>query len=178
MKSIGKIIGICACLASGGAFAAFVENQSTGLDLAGLKAKCVELSGNQQLKPFNAVITCSSKTAFWRLVPSGKNMFTMKNYMEYVVSAKMKSYSMPAQTISSPIADTSAPCVILEKWTRTVPAITVELSCDKLMSIQSFVDVCKPTLDRNLADNPSLAIDEKADEVFNSCDHSMGMNTK
>ena len=178
MKATFRILGIFACLTGWSTFAVSGENQSTNLDLAGLKAKCVELSGNQQLKPFNVVITCSSKTSFWRLVPPGKQNFTMQNYMEYGVSARMKSYQMPAQWISSPIADTQAPCVLLEKWTRTVPALTVELTCDKLLALNSFVDICKPTIDGNLADNPSLAIDQKADEVFNSCEHPMGLIKK
>ena len=172
MKALLKVCGIVACMVSMSSYAEFSENQSTNIDLAGLKAKCVELSGNQQLKPFNAVISCSTRTTFWKLIPSA-NYFKMKNYMEFGVSARMKSYQMPYQTLPYRIDDTQAPCVTLEKWTRTVPAIEVELNCEKLMTVSSFLDICKPVIDSNLAENPSLAVEEKADEVFNSCDHSM-----
>ena len=175
MFGFGLCFSIFSCI-SLGARADFVGNVGTDLDLAGLKAKCAELSGNQQLKPFNAVISCSSKTTFWKVVTFDKNpKFKMKNTHEYGVAARMKGYQMPYQVIPTPIGPTEAPCVVLEKWTATVPAIEVELSCDKLSKLESFVDVCQPLIEKNRKENPSLSIMEKGAQVFNSCEHTSGL---
>jgi hypothetical protein len=163
-------VGVALCLTSGYAMSQTRQggNGSQTLDLGWLKAKCAELTGNEQLKPFAVTITCSSKSTYWKEAAE-RPIFRVPNTLEYGISAKMKGYQLPFRTLSDSVAPSQGACIIMEKWTRTVPEIETKKTCEEIMAVNSLLDLCKPFIEESLANNPSLALDEKTNERFNSC---------
>ena len=142
MKRITFCIAMVFSLASWNAFSEQGSDTTKKFDLAWLKAKCVELTANEQLKPFSAIISCSSKSTFWKQVSDEPpQMFKMVNTQVYGVAAKMKGFQLPYREIAETLPPTEAPCVVMEKWTRTVPEIETKKSCEEIMAVNSVFDL-------------------------------------
>ncbi|MDQ3233219.1 MAG: hypothetical protein M3Q07_15485, partial [Pseudobdellovibrionaceae bacterium] len=65
MKTFSMSVLAFGLVASASGFAAQGGSQSQ-MTLEGLKNKCTELSANEQLKPFKAVVTCKQVSTEWR----------------------------------------------------------------------------------------------------------------
>lgn len=148
-------------------------DSAANLDLQGLKDKCVELQGNQQLKPFKAQVTCREIAYIWQ--KGEVTPLTLKNEREVGGAVRMKNFGVPYQAGPAAIADSSASCEILHKFKRVVPAVDVELSCDELLAIEDLSTFCTPIIDARVAEDPSIVTFEKTSEIYNTCS---GLSTR
>jgi hypothetical protein len=169
MKAVKLLcVGVAICCSSGQGFSQAGGAPGQALDLDGLKAKCAELTGNEQLKPFAAVISCSSRETFWK-ESAERPPFQLNNSLEYGISVKMKGLQMPFTTVADTTTPTEGTCTVFEKWSRTIPDIETKKTCAEIMAVNDLTELCKPFLAASVTENPSLLMEEKTGELFNSC---------
>jgi hypothetical protein len=154
-------------VASASAFAAQGGSQSS-MTLEGLKNKCTELSANEQLKPFKAVVTCKQVATQWRPSAEAPSV-EVQNSKQIGASFSLKGYAVPFQAEDVQVGPATAACTVLEQYKLTVPAVDIELDCNGLNAVQSLADLCGPVIDERLAADPSLQIEEPTGATFNSC---------
>jgi len=131
----------------------------------------LELSGNQQIKPFKAVVTCREVSYVWRQAPS-KETQALQNAREVGASIRMKGFETPYSGESVPVSPSQAQCVVMEKWKLSVPAVDTELTCDDLRSIEDITQFCLGQIDQRLQEDSSLMIEEATGERINTCSQS------
>jgi len=143
--------------------------QAVNLDLPGLKAKCAELSADEQLKPFKAVVTCKQVVTEWRPSSQTANPSTIANTKEIGASFSLKSYAVPFESESIDVSPSQYSCTILEQVKATVPAVDMELDCAALDQVQKLSDLCGPIIEERLAADPGIEVVEPTGKIFNSC---------
>jgi hypothetical protein len=163
MKKLAKMFWV---LALGASLPAVGYGEDT-LDLAGLKAKCAELTQNSQLKPFKIQVTCRQEIQQWRSAPSAEKPLT--NVRTVGGSLRMKNYDVGFVDGAQPITDTAAPCAVVEKWKSVVPAVDLEISCDELTPIENISDYCTPIIEQRIQEDPSIVTEASTGEMYNTC---------
>lgn len=167
MKTFSMSVLAFGFAVSASAFAAQGGNQSS-MNLEGLKNKCTELSANEQLKPFKAVVTCKQVTTEWRPAAESPSV-EVQNSKQIGASFSLKGYAVPFQAEDVEVGPATAACTVLEQYKLTVPAVDIELDCAGLQAVQKLADLCGPVIDERVTADPSIQIEEKTGATFNSC---------
>ncbi len=165
-----KLIGLTVLVASlsGMAFANEGNVKGYGMTLDELKAKCVELSANQQIKPFKVQVTCSEVSKIWR--EGQPTQVAVDNSREVGATLRMKGFEVPYSGNTLPAGQTTANCSTLEQFQLTVPAVDIELSCDELTQINNLADFCAPHIDARVQADPGIVLSEPTGAKQNVCD--------
>jgi hypothetical protein len=156
----------------GFASAAAAQDGATteSLSLEELKAKCTELSSNQQLKPFNAVVTCREVSLEWREMQMEQpETIAIENAREIGATFRLKGFEVPYGSESVQVEPTVAACTVLEEYEITIPAVDVELSCDALNQVASLAELCTPAIEERIQDDPSIMQEQRTGRTFNTC---------
>ncbi len=143
--------------------------QNGSLTLAGLKAKCVELSGNEQLKPFKALVSCQQYSTEWRVSVQKADPIVLKNATKIGASFALKGYSVPFRAEEVLAPSTEVGCQQLDQYGLTVPSVDIELDCAALSTVDSLAAFCGPLIEERLKADPSLQIEEATGMSLNSC---------
>lgn len=168
MKTFSLSVVAFGVALSASAFAAQGTNNGT-MTLEGLKNKCTELSANEQLKPFKAVVTCKQVSTEWR--PAQGQSIDIQNMKQIGASFSLKGYAVPFQAEDVEAGPTQVACSVHEQYKLTVPAVDIELDCAGLQAVQKLADLCGPAIDERVQADPSIQIEEATGVTFNSCSH-------
>jgi hypothetical protein len=174
MKTISMSVLAFGFALSASAYAAQGGSQSS-MTLQDLKNKCTELSANEQLKPFKAVVTCKQVSTEWRPAAESPTI-EVQNTKQIGASFSLKGYAVPFQAEDVEVGPATAACTVLEQYQLTVPAVDIELDCAGLNAVQSLADLCGPVIDERLTADPSIQIEEKTGATFNSCNPNSSSN--
>lgn len=162
-----SVLALGFALSASAAYSAQGQGQSS-MTLEGLKNKCTELSANEQLKPFKAVVTCKQVATEWR--PSAESpTIEVQNSKQIGASFSLKGYAVPFQAEDVQVGPATAACTVLDQYQLTVPAVDIELDCAGLQAVQSLADLCGPAIEERVTADPSIQIEEKTGATFNSC---------
>lgn len=153
--------------ASASAFAGTPNNGS--MTLAGLKAKCVELSANEQLKPFKAIVTCNQVATVWRPGAEAADTIKVQNVKQIGASFSLKGYAVPFQMEAVEVQPSEAACSVLQQFKLTVPAVDIELDCAALAQVETIAALCSPVIEERVTADPTIQIEEPTGETFNTC---------
>jgi hypothetical protein len=167
MKTFSMSVLAFGVAVSASAFAAQGGSQ-TSMTLEGLKDKCTELSANEQLKPFKAVVTCKQVATEWRPAAESPSV-EVQNSKQIGASFSLKGYAVPFQAEDVEVGPATAACTVLEQYKLTVPAVDIELDCAGLQAVQKLTDLCGPAIDERVTADPSIQIEEATGVTFNSC---------
>lgn len=167
MKNLS--LSLVALALSTSAFAAGTGSGTLTLD--SLKNKCTELSANDQLKPFKAIVTCKQVATEWRPAAAQAEPVQIENMKEIGASFALKGYAVPFQAEEVEAAPAQAACSVLEQYKLTVPAVDIELDCAGLQAVTKLADLCGPVIDERVKADPSIQIAEATGITFNSCNH-------
>jgi hypothetical protein len=137
--------------------------------LQDLKSKCMELSANEQLKPFKAVVSCKQVASEWRPSAQPVDSIKIQNTKQIGASFSLKGYAVPFQLEEIAVSPSEAACHLLEQYTITVPAVDLELDCSALEQVQNLADLCGPAIEERFSADPALAIEEATGKTFNTC---------
>jgi len=141
----------------------------SSMTLQDLKGKCMELSANEQLKPFKAVVSCKQVTTEWRPAAQSVDPVKIQNTKQIGASFSLKGYAVPFQIEQIEVSPSEAACHLLEQYTITVPAVDLELDCSALTQVQNLADLCSPAIEERVSADPGIAIEEATGESFNTC---------
>ena len=146
------------------------DGMNETMDLEALKAKCQELSSNQQLKPFSAIVTCREVSTEWREAEMDEpETIEISNAREIGASFRLKGFEVPYDGEVVAVEPTLAKCAVLEEYKLTISAVDIELSCEALQEVQSLAQLCSPAIEDRLSEDPNVLREEKTGRTFNSC---------
>lgn len=171
MKAISCLTLLASLSASSTVFSVngSVSGNAKFLDLDGLKAKCAELSADEQLKPFKAVVSCRQTLLEWRPAEKQAAPVMIENVKQVGATLTLKSYSVPFQAEDVEVSPSQASCQLWEQHRITVPAVDIELDCDALAKVSSLTELCSPAIDQHLASDPAIQQIEATGNTFDSC---------
>lgn len=158
------VLSIVAVLSySGWAFA----DDTSMTSLAELKAKCVELNANQQIKPFKIQVTCSQTEYVWK--PVSESSVSLPNQLEVGASLRMKNFEVPYAGQLVDTAATQAACPVFQRVKNMVPAVDVELTCDEVNAVTDLATFCGPHIKDRVANDPGIVVSEATDQQYSLC---------
>ncbi|MCX6131312.1 MAG: hypothetical protein NTX25_19910 [Proteobacteria bacterium] len=146
-----------------------VNNRNTTLNLTALKAKCADLTANEQLKQFKAMVTCKQVLTEWRPSTKTADPIEMQNTKEIGAAFSLKGYTVPFQAEAVEVSPSLAACGAMEQVRVTVPAVDLELTCDALAQVEKLSDLCGPAIEERIKADPSIQVTEATGESFSSC---------
>jgi len=167
-SSLGLFVGALSLSATTLHAKDLADHAENAMDFSSLKAKCLELSSNQQLKPFKAIVSCKEVSYVWREAKE-QTRKTLQNSRQIGSSIRMKGFETPEQEVGVPIEDSNARCTVMEKWKRTVPSVDAELSCDELNNVADLTQYCFHQVTQRVEEDSSLAVEEATGERLDTC---------
>lgn len=155
--------------ASPSGFAVSDSSKAQTMSLADLKAKCAELSADEQLKPFKALVSCKQTVKEWRPVGQAGESLMIENTKEIGASFSLKGYAVPFQSEEVAMAPAAIACQIYEQVQISVPAVDLDLSCDALTKVDKLSDLCAPAIEERIKADPGIQQIETTGKTFNTC---------
>lgn len=143
------------------------ESDTMNQELLNLKTRCSQLYGNPQIKPFKVKVSCREKSYVWKVGQPIEGY--LANSREVGGSFFMKDVQIPFQASKVPVGATKVQCYNLDKWEVTVPSFDIEITCSELEQVSDVTSFCRPLIDQKLAEDSSIAIAQKTNESFNTC---------
>ena len=162
-------IGALSLGAFGSAFAGNSDVDTVdSMDLDGLKAKCVELASDRQIKPFTTTVTCRDVRRVWEA--SEPTDMMLPNTRSTGGAFRMKQFAVDYTDAPVAIDHSSATCNSFTKYVYTVDGIdSPALSCDDLLAINDVTTYCQGVIADELDRDPSIQSIVKTDETYNTC---------
>ena len=156
-----------------GAFSAAFAGSSDvdtvdSMDLDGLKAKCVELAADRQIKPFTTTVTCRDVRRVWEA--SEPTSMMLPNSRSTGGAFRMKQFGVDYTDAPVAILPSSAVCNSFTQYVYTIDGIdSPDLSCDDLLAIDDVTTYCQGVIADELDRDPSIQSAEKTGETYNTC---------
>ena len=166
MKTISSLM-ILGLGMSGASYAGV--RSGTALTLQDLKTKCVELTANEQLKPFKAKVTCSQVSNQWRRSAAAADPLKLENSNEIGATFNLKSFTVPAQAELVPLPATEIECQVWEQYKITTSAVDMELDCAALEAVENIAALCTPAIEERVKADPSVQVEEATGQKYNTC---------
>ncbi len=138
-----------------------------GVTLEDLRAKCAELSANDQLKPIKATVTCSELSYVW--VAGQSKPASLENSRNLGARVIMKGFEVEQRFFPTQQEATPIQCQQFVKIERKVDNIDVEMACAELNNIKDLGDFCNPVIAQRTSEDPSLRTERQTSEVISIC---------
>lgn len=143
------------------------QDEHYGVNLEDLRAKCAELSANDQLKPIKATVTCNELSSVW--VAGQSKPAQLENSRNVGARVIMKGFEVQQRFYPAQQEATQIACQQFVKVERKVDNIDVEMACAELNAIQDLGEFCKPVIEARVGEDPSLRTERQTDEVLSVC---------
>lgn len=143
------------------------EQSRYGVSLDELRAKCAELTRNDQLKPIKATITCNQLQYEW--VSANPSSATLPNTLNVGAAVRMKGFEVAHQFYPQDSSPTQIECQQFKKVEKKVDNIDVEIMCGELEAIQDLATYCKPIIADRVAQDPALLVVRDTAETQSLC---------
>jgi len=168
MKSINVLMLCSSMTLAGSAFADSSWDTAERSNLESLKAKCAELSSNQQLKPLKVQVTCRESGFYWKQAETSAQL-QLTGHRELGAAVHMKNFEVPFEGAAVVALTLTATCPIFEKVRYQIAGVDVQLSCEDLNQVESLAAYCTPIIDERRAADPSVVQEEATSETLNPC---------